>query len=274
VRILIAIGGLPYSELALRYGARIAAHVGQTPTLLTVVRHPREQRAAEELMIRARGLLAGVAPEVRTRIRAGHPAEEIVREAEEGAYNLVVVGDRQHPQLVTRFLLGSTAERVVEHAPCPVVIAKGKVGSVDRILLCDSGVEDPSLLARFTSQVAGLITGREEITILHVMSQISAAPGLPGEGLSADAEELIRARAPEGLFLQRDLRILEALDVRAQPKVRHGLVVEEILDEAGCGNYDLVVIGAHRGDRWRRILLDDLSHQVITRADRPVLVVR
>jgi nucleotide-binding universal stress UspA family protein len=56
--------------------------------------------------------------------------------------------------------------------------------------------------------------------------------------------------------------------------VRHGLVVEEILAEAQCGDYDLVVIGAHRGEGWRRILLDDLAHEIINYVDRPILVVR
>ncbi|KPK03289.1 MAG: universal stress protein UspA, partial [Anaerolineae bacterium SG8_19] len=36
---------------------------------------------------------------------------------------------------------------------------------------------------------------------------------------------------------------------------------------------DLLVIGAHRQAGWQRFLLDDLTHQIVVRADRPVLVV-
>jgi nucleotide-binding universal stress UspA family protein len=50
--------------------------------------------------------------------------------------------------------------------------------------------------------------------------------------------------------------------------------VDEILAEARSGDYDLVVIGAHRGAGWERLLLDDLAHQIIEQMDRPVLVVR
>jgi nucleotide-binding universal stress UspA family protein len=53
-----------------------------------------------------------------------------------------------------------------------------------------------------------------------------------------------------------------------------GLVVEEILEEARCGDHDLVVIGAYRGVGWQRILLDDLAHRIIVELDRPVLVLR
>ena len=56
--------------------------------------------------------------------------------------------------------------------------------------------------------------------------------------------------------------------------MRHGPIVEEILDEASTGDYDLVVIGAHREQGWQRVLLADIAHQIITRLDRPVLVVR
>ena len=46
------------------------------------------------------------------------------------------------------------------------------------------------------------------------------------------------------------------------PVVRHGLVVDEILAEALFGDYDLVVIGAHR-KKWQQFLLDNLARLII-----------
>ncbi len=274
MRILMATGGSPHSEAALRFGAQIAGRSGETPTLLTVIRHEADRTQADAILARSSQLLKRKIPEVRTKVRIGHPAEEIICEAEEGDYNLVIVGDRQRHNPVTRFLLGSTAERVVEHSPCPVIIAKGRISPIRRILLCDSGVESPPLLSRFTTQLADLIEGEEEVTVLHVMSQISAGPGVRGVQLRADVEELIENHTPEGQLLERDIQILQRLKVHPRPRVRHGLVVDEILAEAQDGDYDLVVIGAHLGEGWRRILLDDLAHQIIVQVDRPVLVVR
>lgn len=274
MRILIAIGGSSHSEVALRFGAQLVRRTHETPTLLTVIRHESERPQADEILSRATLFLDPMVVKARTKTRVGHPAEEIICEAEEGNYSLVIVGDRQEHRLVTRFRLGSTAVRVVEHAPCPVIVAKGKIGWTGRMLLCDSGVEAPSLLNRFTAQLAGLITGEEETTILHVMSQISAGPGVNGESLRADVEKLIEKQAPEGKLLERDIRILEGYSIHPIPKVRHGLVVDEILAEARDGDYDMVVIGTHRGEGWRRILLDDLAHQIIAQVDRPILIVR
>ena len=51
-------------------------------------------------------------------------------------------------------------------------------------------------------------------------------------------------------------------------------MVDEILAEASEGDYDLNVIGAHQAEGLMRFLLDDVAHQVISHADRPVLVAK
>jgi nucleotide-binding universal stress UspA family protein len=79
--------------------------------------------------------------------------------------------------------------------------------------------------------------------------------------------------ALEGDLLERDIHSLEKSGLHSVPKVRHGLVVDEILAEARSGDYDLIVIGAQR-QKWQRFLLADLSHQIIEQVDRPVLVVK
>jgi nucleotide-binding universal stress UspA family protein len=273
VRILIATGGSPHSEAALRFGATIAQFAGEPLTVMTVIRSASERPAADRLLAGARDRLAQVVPKVETCIRVGQPAQQIVTEASAGQYDLVVVGERPAHTLWARFL-GSTATEVVERAPCPVIIAKGKIGPVRRILLCDSGAESPSVLTRFTAQLADMLGGEEEITVLHVMSQITAWPGVQDDQLDDTAEELMSKHAPEGEWLTSDLQVLAHPGIHAVPKVRHGGVVEEILTEVEAGNYDLIVIGAHRGEGWQRFLLEDIAHNIMTRVNRPVLVVR
>ncbi|MCA9918791.1 MAG: universal stress protein, partial [Anaerolineales bacterium] len=127
--------------------------------------------------------------------------------------------------------------------------------------------------ARLTKQLAPLLCQVDELTALHVMSQIAAAPGVPGWELRASADELMEKHTIEGSLLEADMARLARLNVRLQAKVRHGLVIREILDEMQTGDYDLVVIGAHRSKGWERFLLDDLARELIHHADRPLLVV-
>jgi nucleotide-binding universal stress UspA family protein len=55
--------------------------------------------------------------------RAGDPAQTIEQMAQEGSYDMVVVGSR-HLGAISRVLQGSVSEHVATHAPATVVIAR------------------------------------------------------------------------------------------------------------------------------------------------------
>lgn len=57
---------------------------------------------------------------------AGDPAEEIVRLAREGAYDVIVMGTRGQAGR-EHWMLGSVAQAVVNDAPCTVVVVRGRV---------------------------------------------------------------------------------------------------------------------------------------------------
>jgi nucleotide-binding universal stress UspA family protein len=260
----------------LTFAAHLAKLAEAQLTVLTVIKKPDEQQKADDILTHAREVLAPLISlqRVQMKSRVGHPAESIVSEAEEHHYDLVVVGEKQHHGLLTRFVLGSTAQRVIEHAPCPVVLVKGRVGPIETLLICDSGIPGRTIVDSIMEQLPKLLAAAQQITVLHVMSQMGAGPGIDGRQLRAGAVELIQQDSPEGQVLHHDLQVLGLEGFVGTPKVRHGLVVEEILAEAKEGGYDLVVIGAHRGSGWRRILLDDISHQIVMELDRPVLLMR
>ncbi|MBA3533402.1 MAG: universal stress protein [Ardenticatenales bacterium] len=272
--ILVATGGAAHSIVALTFGAHLAAVCQGTVVVLTVIMRDEERSKAETILESARFVLDSLHTPYKTLIRVGHPAEEIIAETEANPYQMVVVGEKQYHSLFTRFVLGATALRVVEHASCPVVVVKGQIGEVRRVLLCDSGHQAPALIERVGQQLPHLLDGVEDITVLHVMSQITAGFGVDTDLVHADAEALIREHEAEGEMLQRDVQGLSRQGHPSTPKVRHGLVVDEILAEANEGNYDLIIIGAHQGSGWRRILLDDIAHQIVVGLNRPVLVMR
>lgn len=273
MRILIATGGSAHSDIAVCFGAQFAVKTGCAPTILTIIKHEAQQAKADAILARAVSLMALDVADVTTAIRVGNPAKEIIREAGDGNYDLVIVGAPPTHKLLTR-LLGATAEWVVSHAPCPVIIVRGKVDPIQRILLCITGASSPSSHTLFVARLVSLLDEQSEITVLHVMSQISAGPGARDEWqLSAGAAELIHNHAPEGELMKQDIQLLEQSPARISPKIRHGLVVEEISAEAESGDYDLIVIGANQNRGWQRFLLDNLAHQIVVRTDRPVLVV-
>lgn len=266
MHILVATGGAEHSQKAVDFAALLARDTNAALTLLTVRKPGVPEASARTLLEEARRALPPDTPNVQLRIREGHPAEEIVFECEEGGYDLAVVGERQHHTLRTRFLLGSTAQRVVEHAPCPVVVAKGRIAPVRRMLLCEGVRTDAPLAQRFMTQLPELVALPLEITVLHVISQLSLTP----QDSDVEVSQTVQVARH---MLANDVRLLGQRRANVQERLRYGLVVEEILAEAEW-DYDLIVVGAHPGSGWRRILLDDITHDVLVKAPAPVLVVR
>lgn len=274
MRLLFVTGDSLHSDSAFRLGAHLAMLTDVAPTVLAVVRRESDRGPVSEALNQFRAALLASLPAVETKVRVGRPAEEILREAEEGGYGLLIIGEQQWSSRTLR-LFGTVVERVARLAPCPILIAKGEPRAILRILVCDSGAVAPTVLERLSDTgLLRLLGPATEVTVLHVMSQISAAPGVVGRELDADADELIREHAPEGVLLEHDVEVLERDGLHPQPKVRHGFVVDEILDEAHTGAYDLVVIGTHREQGWQRFLLDDIAREVTFQCDRSILILR
>jgi nucleotide-binding universal stress UspA family protein len=64
-------------------------------------------------------------PSVLEFLPVGDPSIEIVKAAREWPADLIVIGSHGR-QGVSRMLLGSVAEAVTRHAPCPVLVIRAK----------------------------------------------------------------------------------------------------------------------------------------------------
>ena len=74
-------------------------------------------------LVKSRLAESGVEFELRQLVRGHEPADEVVDLAEELGAELVVIGMR-HRSAVGKFLLGSTAQRILMDARCPVLAVK------------------------------------------------------------------------------------------------------------------------------------------------------
>jgi nucleotide-binding universal stress UspA family protein len=136
-KILLATDGSPSSTKA---AEQLVERFGGAPGLVTLLyvlpmeragdssspagseRLERLQATIEEGCSVARKVLAsgGIACEVVTRF--GEPAEEILRMAQEGGFDWLVVGRRGLGR-AGKLLLGSVSDKVVKAAACPVIVA-------------------------------------------------------------------------------------------------------------------------------------------------------
>lgn len=61
--------------------------------------------------------------EAQTLLLEGEPAEQIVKAAKEGNYDLIVIGARGLSK-ITELILGSVSHAVIKNAPCPVLVTR------------------------------------------------------------------------------------------------------------------------------------------------------
>lgn len=136
-KILVAVDGSESSNRALDKALELAALAGAEMVALAV-EGPLPAYAAtlgevDEVKREKDAFFAGLVDDVRERaeaagvrievdVRAGHAAELIVKVASQRGADLIVLGRQGH--FVRDHLLGSTADRVTEHADCPVMVVK------------------------------------------------------------------------------------------------------------------------------------------------------
>lgn len=139
MKILIPVDGSAHARLAVKRGGEIAKQFGAEVTIINVVALEFYQkykvmngakRPIDEFVGDARVLAREegkeleklkIKPEIHGAV--GDPAEEIVKLAEEGKFDLIVMGFRGLTG-IKRYLLGSVSRKVVDHASCSVMIVK------------------------------------------------------------------------------------------------------------------------------------------------------
>jgi nucleotide-binding universal stress UspA family protein len=136
-RILIANDGSPGAEKALASAILLARRfkaelhmicVAELPSLpVTVDEVIEEKREAnhriEKIVTGARTRARAQRVSLQVHLAAGHAVPRIVELVESGRFDLLVIGFMGHSALYNR-LIGSTTDRVVELAPCPVLVVK------------------------------------------------------------------------------------------------------------------------------------------------------
>ena len=273
MRILFVVDGSKYSQAAIITVMEIAKSSKASVIILGVIKNNEQKKQMQKFLTDTSLIFSANEIQVDFKIRIGTTSKRTIGETTRLHYDLLILGFKpKHRRL--RWILGSSSREILSNCDCPVIIARASVQSFSKFLICDSGIASKRLLRGFESIFGPLFDANTDITILHVMSQMSAGPGVKGWELRANARELIEAETPEGKLLKLDENKLKQDGIKTRTRIRHGMVVEEILEEAREGEYDLIVIGAHNTTGWQSFLLDDLAYQIFTQSDRPILILK
>lgn len=293
-KILVTTDFSEASRAGTRHAAALARSLGASLQYLHVVEPPPRLAGVDAVLVarpeanwegQARVQLEDLArleaPETvpfTTSVRTGKAVHEILTAAHEGDVDLVVLATHGRSGL-EHALLGSTAERVVRHAPCPVmtVPARWAASATGAPALRLQRIVVPIDFSNLSKEALpyAVLLAREhgaEIVLLHVVEEFPIDHLLGAELMSETSMPMIRQAEADLSRLAMNLRETTGLAVTLQVEV--GKPHAQICGAAGRQQADLVILTTHGLTGLKHWWLGSTAERVVRHAPCAVLVVR
>jgi nucleotide-binding universal stress UspA family protein len=284
-KVLIGVDGSDRSEDAIAFG-RALALASRAPVILATAHQtePRQPRLdgylaygglreeAEAMLARYALLLLDVG-DVELRLLADHsPARALRTAAEQAGAGIIVVGS-SHVGRLGRVLPGSTAERLLHGAPCPVAVVPIGFGAhglpETPVIGCGYQTTDDGAVALGAAEELAVALGGslQVMQVVEPLSLLYDAGELPLNMPEIDAR--MRADADRALtervgHLSAQLRHVEGTICVGKAADRLVALTEAV---------DVMVVGSRGYNPLKAVLLGGVSGQVIRSAACPVIVV-
>lgn len=215
---------------------------------------------------------------VSTEIATGDPTEQILAVAAEKNADLIVMSSHGRGA-IGRFVSGSVADRIVRHAPVPVMIVgpEGEIETGAKISRIIAPIQD-SDLSRAALPVAEALsrsTGAP-ITVINVIvptSDVSAIyPGMVGT-IPPSAFDLAQDRmaADANALVDKVVTALNASGVKATGEIYEGGAANSIISALQPG--DVIVLSSHARSGLARWVIGSTSMKLIRNGQAPVVIV-
>jgi nucleotide-binding universal stress UspA family protein len=229
-----------------------------------------EQPLRDALHAQAQSLVQrGVSPDII--VQFGEPVLQIVQQTSKSKYDLVVIGARW-TGAVGHYWRSKRTYEVIKAIQPPVLVAIGERKELKRFVVCTGGKEFIEQAVKFTGQLAAAVGA--SVTLLHVMAE---PPAMFADlvRMEENVDQLLQSKSELGTNLRRQKRELDRLGVPAEVQLRHGIVIDQVFEEARNGNYDLIVTGTSQArGLFRHYIMGDLTRDILNRSNVPVLVAR
>ncbi|MFN4341111.1 MAG: universal stress protein [Azonexus sp.] len=268
------------AALAGSLGARLAlVHVASRAPLdqLRQLLSAGEDDIAQELLDRLRLDLRGLGEAIHQRygvapalsVGIGDLLPSLLAEADALPADLLVLGARG-ASFLRHILLGSTAERLLSSARCPVLVVKQPPHEPYRHLLVPV---DFSPIAARTLRLAAALVPNARLTVMH-------AYDVPFEGqlryAGVDDAKIAhyRSLAARQAHTRLDGLIGESgIDrSRISALVVQGDVSQRILEQEQESDCDLIVVGKHGEGVFEELLLGSTTKHILAESQNDVLV--
>jgi nucleotide-binding universal stress UspA family protein len=271
MKILICSDGTPAAESAIQLGGLLAGPLKAETTLLGIAEKSQDERPLREALEKQAQTLRSQNVALDSIVHTGEPIRRILDQTSKTSYDLVIIGARSTGATGHYWRSEKTYEVIKAIRP-PVLVAIGECKQLKRFLVCTGGKEFIEQAIQLTGKLAAAVGA--SVTLLHVMAE---PPAIYADlvQLEEDVDQLLESKSELGTNLRQQKRELERLGVSAEVRLRHGIVIDQVFEEAHKGDYDLIVTGTSQArGLLRHYIMGDLTRSILNRANCPVLVAR
>jgi len=186
-----------------------------------------------------------------------NPASAILREADGGDYDAIVIGRSGEKDQEKQVRLGSTAGKVVRHAKIPVLVAAVK-RNILKILIPYDGSRGGDKALEYGIALAKALKAKG--TLLYVQES----------GLFTAKPEVAKAIGERVLSKAGKM----AKGVAFDQKIESGNVGKVITETADKENFDIIIMGSKGRGGVQRFLMGSASNHVLHYANHTVLLAK
>lgn len=215
---------------------------------------------------------------ITTVIAMGDPTEQIIATALEHNADLIVMSSHGRGA-IGRFVSGSVADRIVRHAPLPVMIIgpEGEItpdAVIERIIV---PIEDTDLSRAAIPVAAGIAKlVNAPISVVHVILPVTdlafTYPGafgtLPPSAFDGTFEQIV---ADANAFVGGIVTTLKNDGIEASGEVYNGSTAHSIIETLRPG--DVIVLSSHARQGLARWVIGSTTTKLIRNGLAPVVVV-
>lgn len=289
--ILVPTDFSPPSLKALKYARALAKEFGaalhllhvndiavEAPTLAPLF--PANREMGNKLRRRLHAIAAECALPIRglrCHVRVGKAFNEVCDAARELRADLIITATHGYTG-VTRVLLGSTAERIVQHSPCPVLVVRERerefirngVFQLKKILVPTDFSEHSLQALRYAIGLAKRFGAK--LVMLH--SVYPHYYSTNDEYTASDLPALMQSVSDAAETQMRELvRKTAFLGVPFETDIFLGFPGQKIVDYATAKAVDLIITSTHGRTGLKHVLIGSTAEQVVRYSKCPVLVV-
>ena len=303
-RMLVPLDGSELAEVVLSYAKELVGRLELDIVFLHICGpHESEslpryrsyvEHAAEITSLQSREVQAGRgAPQVGKQVEArgevvtGHPAEEILRYAEENKIDLILIASHGRSG-VRRWVLGSVADKILRKSKVPVWLVRAVVPEE---IVHDEWPKRTLLVPLDGSQLAESVLPHVEalakqrgaelvnVVLLRVCEQPFITADYPEASMPLSWEEHVKritdhVRQVAEQYLSGVEKRLRDAGLKVQAEVLMGKPADEIIDYAHRNPFNLIVMATHGYSGLSRWEYGSVADKVLHGVSSPIFLVR